>query len=215
MSQRTFCSFPPFATLGQAKVKKRTEFSSPIKMKNGFTLVELLVTIGIFSIVIGMVSGIFILGIRQQKVAFASQTVLDQASFALEYMSRTLRMVSKELSSSCLFQRGLNYEITHSGSGVKFINHLEGDDCQEFFLESGQLKYRKKIGQADEQSLPLTSSKLEVSSAKFNLAGGSQSDDLQPAVTIFLEIRGKGEIESSQRIKIQATLSQRNLDVLQ
>lgn len=186
-----------------------------ISKNRAFTLVELLVAIGIFSIVIGMVSGIFILGIRQQKVAFASQIVLDQASFALEYMSRTLRMASKELSSSCLSQRGLNYEITHSGSGVKFINHLESDDCQEFFLESGQLKYRKKIGQSGEQSLPLTSGKLEVYSLKFNLTGNSQSDDLQPEVTIFMEIKGKGELESSQKMKIQTTISQRNLDVLQ
>ena len=186
-----------------------------ISKNRAFTLVDLLVAIGIFSIVIGMVSGIFILGIRQQKVAFASQTVLDQASFALEYMSRTLRMASKELSSSCLSQPGLNFEITRSGQGLKFINHLESDDCQEFFLESGQLKNRKKIGLSGEESLPLTSVKLEVYSLKFNLTGSSQSDDLQPAVTIFLEIRGKGDIESSQRIKIQATLSQRNLDVLQ
>lgn len=187
----------------------------------GFTLIELLVAIGIFSIVIGMVSAIFILGIRQQKVAFASQTVLDQASFTLEYMSRALRMARKELSTpACLSQNGLNYEITPSGSGLKFINSLESSDCQEFFLESGQLKYRKKIGQSSEESLPLTSNKLEVVSLKFNLVGEFQGDadnpeNLQPKITIFLEIKGKGELEKSQRIKIQATLSQRNLDVLQ
>ncbi len=184
------------------------------KIQNkGFTLIELLVVIGIFSIVIGMVSVIFILGIRQQKVAFVSQTVLDQTSFALEFMSRALRMARKELSTpTCLSQNGLNYEITLPGSGLKFINSLENSDCQEFFLESGQLKYWKK---STGETLPLTSNKLEIAQLKFNLTGSSQSDDLQPAVTIFLEIRGKGDIESSQRIKIQATLSQRNLDVLQ
>jgi len=188
-----------------------------ISENKAFTLIELLVTIGIFSIVIGMVSGVFILGIQQQKVAFASQILLDQTSFALEYMSRTLRMAKKELSSIpiCLSQRGLNYEITRSGSGLKFINHLESDDCQEFFLENGQLKYRKKIGQTGEESFPLTSSKLDVSLTKFNLTGGFQSDDLQPSVTISLQIKGKGELEGSQRIKIQTTLSQRNPDVLQ
>lgn len=186
-------------------------------MERAFTLVELLVSIGIFSIIIGAISGIFIFGIRQQKLALLNQIILDQSSFSLEFMSRALRMAKKDSSASpvCLSQSGLNYEITRSGVGLKFINHLENDDCQEFFLEQSQLKYRKKIGQIGEESLPLTSNKLEIVSLKFNLIGGSQADDLQSSVTIFLEIRGKGELENSQKIKIQTTISQRNLDVLQ
>jgi prepilin-type N-terminal cleavage/methylation domain-containing protein len=183
------------------------------KMMEGFTLVELLVTITIFSIVMGTIVGIFIFGIRQQRLALTNQAILDQTSFALEYMSRSLRMAMKELSdsSTCLSQRGLNYEITRSGSGLKFINHLENDDCQEFFLEDGQLKYWKK---STGETLPLTSDKFEITSLKFNLTGEFQSDDLQPKVTIFLEIKGKGASESSQKIKIQTTISQRNPDVL-
>lgn len=192
-------------------------FYNKIPKNKAFTLVELLVTIGVFSTVIGMVSGIFILGLRQQRLAFAGQAVLDQASFAVEYMGRVLRMAKKELAASptCLSQRGLNYEVTRSGSGIKFINHLEGDDCQEFFLESTQLKYRKKIGLAGEETLFLTSDKLEISTFKFNLAGGSQSDNVQPKVTVFMEIKGKGDLEGSRKMKIQTAVSQRNLDVLQ
>ena len=188
-----------------------------ISKNKAFTLIELLVSIGIFSIIIGAISGIFIFGIRQQKLALLNQIILDQSSFSLEFMSRALRMAKKDSSTSpvCLSLSGLNYEITHSGSGLMFINHLEDNDCQEFFLEQSQLKYRKKIGQIGEESLPLTSNKLEIVSLKFNLIGGSQADDLQPSVTIFLEIRGKGELENSQKIKIQTTISQRNLDVLQ
>lgn len=187
------------------------------KLKNkAFTLIELLVAMAIFSIVVGTISGIFISGIQQQRLALTGQAILDQTSFALEYMSRSLRMAKKELvTPGCLSQKGLNYEITGSGLGLKFINHLENDDCQEFFLESGQLKYRKKIGQSGEETFDLTSNKLEVASLKFNLAGGTQQDDLQPRLTIFLELKGKGELESSQKIKIQTTISKRNLDVLQ
>lgn len=178
----------------------------------GFTLIEMMVTITIFSIVIGVILGIFISGVQQQRIALTGQVLLDQTSYALEYMSRALRMARKELSApACLSQNGLNYEITRSGAGLKFINHLQNDDCQEFFLESGQLKYWKK---STEETLPLTSNKLEIAQLKFNLTGESQGDDLQPRVTIFLEVKGKGTLEASQRIKIQTTLSQRNLDVV-
>ena len=136
-------------------------------------------------------------------------------------------MAKKELNDpgTCLSQKGLNYEIPveyqiggneNLGTGLRFINVLENSDCQEFFLENGQLKYKRKIITAPPgETLDLTSNKLEITSLKFKLEGKSQNDNLQPRVTIFLEVKGKGEIEASQKIKIQTTISQRNLDVLQ
>jgi prepilin-type N-terminal cleavage/methylation domain-containing protein len=178
--------------------------------KNGFTLIELLVSIAILSLSIGAITGIFIAGIRQQRIALVNQELLDQTSFALELMSRALRMAGKELAApSCLSADGLNYELTRGGSGIKFINVLEGGDCQEFFFEAGQLKYFK---QATLQTLPLTSTKLAISSARFNVIGASQGDDIQPRVTLFLQVEGK--ISGVPKLKIQTTISQRNLDVV-
>jgi len=184
--------------------------------KGGFTLIEMLVAVMIFSLIIGVISGVFISGLRGQKMTLSSQKLLDQISYALEYMSRALRMANKQTADipACLFQEGLNYEITHSGSGLKFINHLEEDDCQEFFLEDSQLKYRKKIGQAGEETLDLTSSNLQITSLIFSISGEGQDDDLQPRVTIFLNMKGKGQKPEEQpEMKIQTTISQRNLDV--
>jgi len=189
----------------------------------GFTLIEMLVAIMIFSVVIGAVSGIFISGILQQRKALASRALLDQTSYALEYMSRALRMAKKETIEGCLLTYGLNYEIPieyqingneNLGIGLKFINHLQGDDCQAFFLENGKLRYKKKIGTLDEETLDLTSDELEITNLLFNLSGQSQADDLQPKVTIFLDIKGKDTTPEQQpEIKIQTTISQRNPDV--
>jgi len=182
--------------------------------KEGFTLIEMLVAMAVFSTVMVIITGIFITGIRQQRMALDHQIVLDQTSYALEYMSRALRFAKKEMSApTCLSQNGLNVEKTRGGSGIKFINHLQNDDCQEFFLENSQIKYRRKIGQAEENTLPLTSVKLEVTSLKFDLAGEWQTDDLQPRITIFSEIKSAGANGQSQKIKIQTSISQRNLDV--
>jgi len=196
--------------------------------KEGFTLIEMLVAMAIFSIVMGIITGIFITGIRQQKMALDSQIVLDQTSYALEYMSRALRFASKEKSGgACLSQDGLNFEIPLGyqiggnedlGTGLRFINHLQDDDCQEFFLDNNQIKYTREIGKTppEGKTLLLTSNKLEVASLKFDLAGkwegdDDNPDDLQPKITIFLEIKSAGASGQSQ--KIQTSISQRNLDV--
>jgi len=192
----------------------RKEFSIAFKRNKsggGFTLIEMLVAMAIFSTVIGIITGIFITGIRQQKMALDSQIVLDQTSYALEYMGRALRFAKKQLDGDpvCLLGSGLNVETTRGGSGIKFINHLQGNDCQEFFLENGQIKYWR---QSDPNPpLPLTSAKLEVISLKFDLAGEWQTDDLQPRITIFSEIKSAGASGQSQ--KIQTSISLRNLDV--
>jgi len=176
--------------------------------KEGFTLIEMLVAMAIFSTVMGIITGIFITGIRQQKMALDSQIVLDQTSYTLEYMSRALRFAKKDLTGSCI-PVGSNYQITFGGSGLKFINHLQYDDCQEFFLENKQIKYWR---QSDPNPpLPLTSAKLEVVSLKFDLTGEWQTDDLQPRITISSEIKSAGASGQSQ--KIQTSISQRNLDV--
>lgn len=192
------------------------------RIKNkGFTLIEMLVAIMIFSLVIGIISGIFVSSLRLQREALASQTLLEQTSYALEYISRTLRMAKKELGEGCLSEIGLNYEIPakfrinlnpNLGTGLRFINHLEGDDCQEFFLKNGQLKIKKRIG-GPEEIFALTSPELQITSLRFNLSGQREDDGLQPRVTIFLDIKGEGfRPERRPEIKIQTTISQRDPD---
>ena len=193
------------------KIQKKYSFLFFKNDKKGFTLVELLVVVAIFLILIGAIIGIFISGVRKQRLILTQQTILDQTSFVLEYMSRSLRMATKELSApSCLSQNGLNYEITHNGTGLRFINFLENNDCQEFFLQNGQLRYWKR---STGITLPLTPDRLEIIFLRFNSIGAFQGDDLQPRITISFEIRERAQLEGLQRIRIQTTISQRNLDV--
>ena len=175
----------------------------------------MLVAMLIFSLVVGAAISLFISGIQGQIKTLATQRLLDQTSYTLEYMSRTLRMALKEGQQGvgqldCLTQDGLNYEIVNSR--LRFINHLENDDCQEFFLDGTRLKQRK----AGEE-LFLTSDNFEIISLQFNLIGELQPPDTnQPKVTFALRIRGKGRaFETVPEFNIQTTISQRNLDVLQ
>jgi len=178
-----------------------------------FTLIELLVAVTIFSISIVAATGLLAASLRGQGFTLASQELLDQTSYAMEYMSRALRMATKELNCtdgtcSCLANQGYNYEL-NGVSTIKFINHLQNDDCQEFSLENGRLKYTTGNG-----DFYLTGKDIKVTTLKFNVSGGSQDDDVQPKVTILLEAEKEGPTpEETPKIKIQTSISQRNLDV--
>jgi prepilin-type N-terminal cleavage/methylation domain-containing protein len=172
----------------------------------GFTLVEMLVAVAIFSIVTSVAIGFFTTAIKSQRKVLAQQQLLDQASYAMEYMSRAIRMAKKDdvsiggVTKDCLPENKVNYTI--SQGGVKFRTY--DNSCQQFYLSAGQL-----IENKDDVILPLTSPSLVVKSFTIIPSGWDQSDSFQPAVTIFLDI----EYPDLAEIKIQTTISQRNLDV--
>jgi len=178
-----------------------------IKMPNkSFTLIELLVSITIFSLIIGATAGIFISSLRAQRQALASREALDNLSYTLEYMSRSLRMAKKDLNGICIPNK-LNYQETHDGQGIKFLNY--NNDCQEFYLDGNRLKEFKKLKESgDEIENYLTSEKLKISHFNINPIGWNQNDNLQPRVTIALDVEAE-----SFKTKIQTTVSQRNLNV--
>lgn len=187
------------------------------KKQKGFSLVEMMITIFVFSLIVGAISGLFIAGIRGQRSTLAHQRLLDQTSYALEYVSRALRMAKKDTADdgiNCI-NEGSNYEVSPDGDSIKFINVLEKDlagnpYCQRFFLDNGLIKQDKGDGN---EPLSLTSDKLKITSLKFYLAGDIQGDYFQPRVTISLAIKGKGQkIEEQPLMIIQTTVSQRNLD---
>jgi len=180
--------------------------------QRSFTLIELLVAVAVFSLILGAASGIFISAIRTQRKALAFQETLDQTSYVMEYMSRALRMAKKDIDGDCTGAAKLNY--SKADSGIKFENY--NDECQEFFRvwdavnEVNRLKEVKAVSEDY-----LTSPNLNVVS--FNIGPSDswdQNDDDQPRVTIFLRIKGAGEKPEQQPvIKIQTTVSQRNLDI--
>lgn len=188
------------------------------KMNRGFTLIEMLVAITTFSLVIGSVMGIFISAIRSQTQALATQKLLDETSYVIEYMGRALRMAKKDMTGSCLNappQPKYNYQNPDGNtSAIRFLNY--NDKCQEFFKEGTLLKERKSLTAAydpNQPALELTSSDLVITSLQFNLSGQDQTDYLQPRVTISMTIKRVGP--TGPEIKIQTSISQRNLDVQQ
>lgn len=177
-----------------------TAFRHKSKSGGGFTLIELLVTVAIFSLIVVAAIGVFVQALKAQRHSLATQALLDQTSYLVEYMSRALRMAKKDSLGTCI-DAELNYKIV--GNGIKFLNYK--DECQKFYLEGNQLKEERGGGTIT----ALTSPSLKVSNFNLNLLGETQNDNLQPRITFFLEIEGKEGAE----IRLQTTISQRNPDI--
>jgi len=179
-------------------------------MKNrAFTLIEIMVAVAIFAILLTTFTGFFLSAVQAQRKALASQELIDNVSYNLEYMSRAIRMARKDLAGDCISMKN-NYEITQQGRGIEFKNYQ--GECQEFFWNNSDNRlYESK----NEEVLPLTPAGLEVLSFQLGPSDSwGQGQETQSRVTLYLEIKGKGEKPELQpEIKIQTTISQRNLNV--
>lgn len=169
-------------------------------MKNkGFTLIEMVVAVAILALLMGSAVGVFVSGIKNQRQGLALQEILDQTSYLMEYMSRSLRMARKDMDGTCTGVAKLNYIF--EDQCLKFLNYNE--ECQQFCLDGARIK--------NENGDYLTSESLQVSSFNVILSGAAQppADYLQPRVTISLNIVG----QEQSTMRIQTTVSQRNLDI--
>jgi len=176
-------------------------------MKKSFTLTELLVAIGLTSLVSGAILGIFLSGIWAQRRILATQEVLDQASYVLEYMGRQLRLARKDDldGKSCLHGYKTNCEVSEGGRKISFKN-FDGK-CHSFYFQDNKIVEKKEDFF---NPLPLTSVKINY--LKFKVSGETQQDTFQPRITISFEAETKEK--NPTKLKFQTTISQRNLDVV-
>lgn len=180
----------------------------------GTTIIELLVAISVFSIFITISSQLLAVALSEHQKASEKAELLNQISYALEYMNRSLRMAQKDTFGNCIFKNS-NYENSGGNASLRFLNY-EGK-CMEFYRddELQVIMVKKSIDDNDKDNLgapvALTSAGHSVDSLYFLLNGQSQGDSLQPSVSIAMKIKGRTSV--AQEIQIQSTVSQRQLDV--
>jgi prepilin-type N-terminal cleavage/methylation domain-containing protein len=188
----------------------------------GFTLLELLVAMVIFSIIAIAFIALFLSAINEQRKILNMNNLINSASYSLEYMDRAIRMARKDVSASseCVgVETGYKYNfgINTPADTIRFLNF--NNKCWEFSKsgdQGDQLVVRKSndtkssgLGVAE----TLTPADLVVKNVSFNVAGDGQAEDKQPKVTINLIMDTK---DSPVQEKIfQTTISQRNLNVKQ
>ena len=97
--------------------------------ERGYSLIELLVAIGIFGTVVAIMSGMFMTSLRGQKKAVTVQNVADNIRYAMEIMSKEIRMGSNfnpigatdlQFKSNMPNRNGANVEFSLQGGRIMF-----------------------------------------------------------------------------------------------
>jgi prepilin-type N-terminal cleavage/methylation domain-containing protein len=162
--------------------------------RSGFTLVELLVAMTVFSIVIAIATGAFIRALRTQRQLVAFAAANSNVSLVLEQIAREIR-VGRD------FRQSSDTEIT--------FTNARGEEVTYSFEASGTGSILRSGGVAGPQQL--TANIVDVRDLRFIL-NFSEDDDFYPArVTIAIAVAPKEIGVSTSVVRVQTTVSARNI----
>lgn len=196
-------------------------FQNIRERKNGFTLMELVVTIAVFSILMLGAVDVIMSVFRAQTKAIALKDVLDNARFSLELMTREIRT-------------GSNMEYTNSPppncprNGLQFISYNQGSAQRRFYywedtdvdsVRDALMRVAMPTASDVDCSLvvpqQLTSEEIIVEQWAVRLLGNAVgSNDGQPRITLGVIMRSRNPRFSQEAsIDLQTTVTQRLRDL--
>lgn len=180
----------------------------------GFTLVELLVSIAIFSLVMMIAVGSLLTMTEASRKAQALKSVMNNLNFAVESMSRMIR-VGTTYHCGVVGSIGVAQDCT-SGSSYIALEQSDGDldslaDQVIFRLLEGRIE-RSTDGGAS--FVPITADEVVIEDLKFYVVGSAPGPDtVQPKVV--MTVRGYASISERTRtdFDLQTTITQRLPDI--
>lgn len=179
----------------------------------GFTLVEMIIAFGIFAAVMAIAAGSLVSLMDASRKAQAEKSVANNLHFALENMSRSMRMGR---AYHCGSAGVLNEPRDCAEDPESFLAFVSADGDTVAYRLTGTVIERTVRRQGESGPLvfmPLTAPELQVERLQFFVDGAPSADKKQPRALILASgvIKGRGGIES--RFDIETLVSQRLLDV--
>ena len=176
-----------------------------IKNNSGVTLLELIVAVAIFSVAVLSATQIFKMALEGQRNAIAAQHTQESMRYALEVMSKEIRMAQKEGGQCLSVTDGKVYDANSAKNELYFRNIH--NQCVEYFLENDTNGISRLKVERDGVSAYISPNEIEVNNLKFSVIDNVGSK--QPKVTLKMKVRAIGQELHESEIEIQTTISSR------
>ncbi|MDP3769868.1 MAG: prepilin-type N-terminal cleavage/methylation domain-containing protein [bacterium] len=187
-------------------------------MNSGYTLMEMLVSIALFSIVVMASIGVMIMVFGSQSKAIALKDVIDNARFSLELITRELRT-------------GTNFKYSTPpgcpSQGIQFTSYNQGSAQERFYYLSdtdadGEYDAIMRVAMLVAGSVDcnlaqqFTAPEIKVYLVWSVIYGGTLGPtDGQPRISISMTVRSRNPRPGQDTsFTLQTTVTQRERDAL-
>ena len=193
------------------------------RAQSGFSLVEILVSLSLFTVVAVVSVGSLLVLIEANGKAQTLKSGMDNLSFALDNMTRNIRTGytyhCRQGSMTSLPSTAANCtSTTNPGESFAFTDGETGDRVGYRLgtdVVSGHGVVERCINScsSNDDWVALTSTEVDVQSLAFTVKGTSDTDETQPTVMIWIDGLTGDFAETQSDFSIQTTVTQRLLDV--
>ncbi len=184
------------------------------KTKKGFTLVEMLIAVGLFTLIASISLGAILSIFDANRRSRSSKTVVDNLNLSIESMVRTIRFGNSYhgFGNGC-DDDDLEDPQNCSVGGYGVATQFEGDTVvYRFCSTTHDIRWSDDEESDCNDMIPITSSDTVVEDAKFYVFNTSTSDMEQPYVIAVIKgyVGNKPTVQS--KFSIQTVMSQRIID---
>lgn len=164
------------------KIKRIFSFSAK---RSGFTLMEILVAVTIFTAIMLSATGIFRFAIEGQKKSIMSQNVQESLRYFMEVIGKEIRMAQRDNGTCANVPDDKIYATSTNASGdVLYFKNYHGQ-CVQYYLFSDGGVDRFTIGRDADLDF-ISPQKVDVSGLQFIVKEDVDSQ-------AFVTVRFKGE----------------------
>ena len=177
--------------------------------QKGLTLTEVIVATGIFSVLIVVLTGVFVNSLKSQRKVSGFQDVQENAQYIIEKISKEARMskiVEPETNGN--FSNYIVFKSRKEDGNVVDVRYEFDSDSdlvkrKEWDADGGDID---KDDENDVDWQKLNSEKVKIKESNFYVVNPATPGEAQPRVTIFMILSDLGE---ETELPIQTTISAR------
>jgi prepilin-type N-terminal cleavage/methylation domain-containing protein len=192
-----------------------------LQNNKGFTLVEMMVSVAIFSIVVMIALGAILTILDANRKARTLTEVMNNLNFSVEMITRSLKTGVEPgydgdgtrilyVNAIVLEESGFERERTR----YRLVEEDDGSDGLKGRIEHcADLNY-SNMGCATNEWSPITSELIDIDSFEVIVVGGGNNNDLiQPRTQIVVSGTVKVSEKISSSFSLQTSVSQRRLNL--
>jgi prepilin-type N-terminal cleavage/methylation domain-containing protein len=190
--------------------------------ERGFSLVEMIVAVGLFAIIMMVAVGALLALVEANRKARSLESVMNNLNISLDSMVRSIRMGSRYNCGSVLKPIAPDWGDCAAGipdgnsvlfSFAAFESNPELQTERWVYLfEDGRI-YRSKTGSLNDM-MAITAPEVVIEDMQFYAVGTTPGDAIQPKIVVVVKgTAGAEDVSIRSTFYIQATAVQRSLDI--